>query len=50
MSERAGEKIYNTQLEIHRGKLLGKYRKIMLTTDDASKTAVKSTGWQSGHK
>jgi len=35
MSERAGEKIYNTQLVIHRGKLLGKYRKIMLTSYDA---------------
>jgi predicted amidohydrolase len=36
MSERAGEKIYNTQLVIHRGKLLGKYRKIMLTSYDAT--------------
>jgi predicted amidohydrolase len=35
MSERAGDKIYNTQLVIYGGKLLGKYSKIMLTPYDA---------------
>jgi predicted amidohydrolase len=34
MSERQGDKIYNTQMVIHRGSLLGKYHKTMLTEED----------------
>jgi len=34
MSERDGEKIFNTQIVVYRGILLGKYRKTMLTDED----------------
>jgi predicted amidohydrolase len=34
LSERDANKCYNTQLVIHRGLLLGKYRKTMLTEED----------------
>ena len=35
LGERDGSRCYNTQLAIYRGELLGKYRKTMLTEDDA---------------
>ncbi len=34
MSEREGDKIFNTQIVVHRGALLGKYRKAILTHED----------------
>jgi predicted amidohydrolase len=34
LSEREGESIFNTQVVIHHGRLLGKYRKAMLTEED----------------
>jgi len=34
MSEREGDKIFNTQIVVYRGKLLGKYHKTMLTDED----------------
>ena len=34
MSERDGDKIFNTQIVVYRGKLLGKYHKTMLTDED----------------
>lgn len=34
MSEREGGKIFNTQIVVYRGKLLGKYHKTMLTDED----------------
>lgn len=34
MSERVGDKIYNTQVVVYRGNLLGKYHKTMLTEED----------------
>jgi len=34
MSEREGDKIFNTQIVVYRGKLLGKYHKTMLTAED----------------
>jgi len=34
MSERKGDKIFNTQIVVYRGKLLGKYHKTMLTAED----------------
>ena len=34
MSEREGDKIFNTQIVMYRGKLLGKYHKTMLTDED----------------
>jgi len=34
MSERDGEKTFNTQIVVYRGILLGKYRKTMLTDED----------------
>lgn len=34
MSEREGDKIFNTQIVVYRGSLLGKYHKTMLTEED----------------
>ncbi len=34
MSEREGDKIFNTQIVVYRGALLGKYRKAILTHED----------------
>jgi 5-aminopentanamidase len=34
LSEREGDKIFNTQIVVHQGQLLGKYRKTMLTEED----------------
>lgn len=34
LSERDGDKIFNTQIVVYRGKLLGKYHKTMLTDED----------------
>lgn len=34
MSERDGDKIFNTQIVVYRGKLIGKYHKTMLTDED----------------